>query len=555
MSTTASDGWMRFDSDSIGTACGCAPSGYLQSEVINCSAHSTVRLNFENYYRSFNDSCFVWVGTSSTFTTGTYTVYPVSLNNTLATNSTTANPSYVHMNITAAAAGQSTVYLRFVYYGASGGSYQWNIDDVNMTELDPHDVSAYDGFAWVPDPLTTGSYNSTIVNTPLTFVDSLYPVMFLANYGANSETNVPVTANIYSTTSSTPLYTDNRTYASLVVNSLDSIVQFKSFKPTATGSYFCALSATVTGDADVTNDVDTIAFKVTDTVWQVNQGNTYSGYYLHRASTAPVISYMQGARFDVPSNVTSTDTISGFGVAFGSSSVPTTGTAKVSVQLYSITQDGTGWNYLGTSKARAITAADISSSSSLVWAYFGIDEAATGSLSPFVLQAGNSYAAIVQINGVTTDLLIEATTAQSGTGWAIGYLGQSDSSLNDGSTSFSPTSAATGNPSATPLVRMYFGNVHPLAVTNVNTDNNIGEAFPNPANHIVTVPFTFASTTNVNVTLTNITGQVMATQSVNAVAGQSAKATFSTANLPAGVYMYTVEANGSKTTGRVSVAH
>lgn len=39
-STTAANGWMIFDSDSLGAACGtCAPAGWMQTDAINCAAH------------------------------------------------------------------------------------------------------------------------------------------------------------------------------------------------------------------------------------------------------------------------------------------------------------------------------------------------------------------------------------------------------------------------------------------------------------------------------------------------------------------------------------
>ncbi|MCC6185701.1 MAG: T9SS type A sorting domain-containing protein [Chitinophagaceae bacterium] len=81
------------------------------------------------------------------------------------------------------------------------------------------------------------------------------------------------------------------------------------------------------------------------------------------------------------------------------------------------------------------------------------------------------------------------------------------------------------------------------------------KAFPNPANTELSVPFTVNEKSTVTVSLTNMIGQVVATQSVNANAGQEATATFNTSNLAAGVYLYTVEANGQRVSNRVSVAH
>src|SRR5690606_10379544 len=106
------------------------PTGWLQSPAYDCSSQPTVRLTFENFYRNFYDSCWVWVGTDPAFGTGTYEIFPVLINKNTPVNSSTANPSIVKINITSVAANQPAVYVRFVYTGNAGGSYSWMIDNV-----------------------------------------------------------------------------------------------------------------------------------------------------------------------------------------------------------------------------------------------------------------------------------------------------------------------------------------------------------------------------------------------------------------------------------------
>jgi len=545
-STTASNGWMIFDSDSIGTACGCAPAGWLQSPAYNCTGHLTVRLNFEELYRSFNDSCVVWVSTSSAFTT--YTRYALPLNSGLAANAETANPATIHLNISSVAAGAATVYIRFVYYGASGGSYSWLVDDMSLTELNAHDVAVASSFMWEPEAT---AYSGSIFNTPKVFVDSVYPVTQLSNNGANAETNVVTTAKIYEGTTS--VYSQSNTYPSLPLNAFDTLIQFPGYLPATVGNYTCVFNAPLANDSDLSNNNDTATFAVTDTTWMENQGLITGSYYLHRATTP--ISFMDGVRFDVPTSSVG-DTVSGFGVVFSSSSVPTTGSATVSVQLYSITQGATGWTYVATSQARAITASDISTTSATIWADFRIDPIVSGGVAPFVLQPGTSYAAMIQIKNVSTDLLVDVTAAPNGTG-IFGYFGQSDTSNDDGASSFSPTSIATGDPSIVPLVRMYFGNIpsNHTGVNNISLINTVGTPYPNPANTAVTVPFTLSQDAVATVTLTNMVGQVVKSQNVQATAGQTTRATFSTTDLADGMYIYNVSADGQHSNGRIVVAH
>ncbi|HTN16256.1 MAG TPA: T9SS type A sorting domain-containing protein [Chitinophagaceae bacterium] len=85
---------------------------------------------------------------------------------------------------------------------------------------------------------------------------------------------------------------------------------------------------------------------------------------------------------------------------------------------------------------------------------------------------------------------------------------------------------------------------------------SIVNAFPNPANSTLNVPFTIAEKATVTVRISNMVGQVIATHDMGTVnAGQQGNATFNTSNLANGVYMYTVEANGQRVSNRFSVAH
>ncbi len=90
---------------------------------------------------------------------------------------------------------------------------------------------------------------------------------------------------------------------------------------------------------------------------------------------------------------------------------------------------------------------------------------------------------------------------------------------------------------------------------NVNTTpsvNNV-KAYPNPAGNELQISYALTATQAVTVSLTNVTGQLVAKKDMgNTAAGN---AVFNTSALPAGVYIYTLEANGERTTGHVSIVH
>ena len=87
--------------------------------------------------------------------------------------------------------------------------------------------------------------------------------------------------------------------------------------------------------------------------------------------------------------------------------------------------------------------------------------------------------------------------------------------------------------------------------TNVNMVRSISNVnpYPNPATSQLNVAF--GADTTATVTLTNMVGQVVATQH-----GVTGKATFNVADLAPGMYIYTIETNGAQVaTGHVVVAH
>jgi hypothetical protein len=92
-----------------------------------------------------------------------------------------------------------------------------------------------------------------------------------------------------------------------------------------------------------------------------------------------------------------------------------------------------------------------------------------------------------------------------------------------------------------------------LGVGVVNSSEVVAKVYPNPANNELNVAFDVVSSSNVTVTLTNMVGQVVATENMGNVA--KGTATFSTSSLPAGAYIYSINADGKRKTGRVAIAH
>lgn len=93
-----------------------------------------------------------------------------------------------------------------------------------------------------------------------------------------------------------------------------------------------------------------------------------------------------------------------------------------------------------------------------------------------------------------------------------------------------------------------------LGIENDNIVNDV-RAYPNPANTELNIPFTSKIKANVSVSLKNMLGQTVATQSIEASAGQANNARINTSQLPSGIYFYNIEAGGQRKTGSVSINH
>lgn len=91
-------------------------------------------------------------------------------------------------------------------------------------------------------------------------------------------------------------------------------------------------------------------------------------------------------------------------------------------------------------------------------------------------------------------------------------------------------------------------------VGNISNTANIGMPYPNPATNSVALPVEMKEAAAVKATLSNMMGQVVATQDLGKLsARQHMNITFSTAGLADGIYLITVEANGNQITRRVAV--
>ena len=93
----------------------------------------------------------------------------------------------------------------------------------------------------------------------------------------------------------------------------------------------------------------------------------------------------------------------------------------------------------------------------------------------------------------------------------------------------------------------------PIGVSEKVLPSLIGDAAPNPANGTVTVAYTLLNSSTVALTLTDLSGKVIATQNEGSKNAGVNKLTFDVSSLDAGVYFYSVSINGATATKKLVV--
>jgi len=188
IASTSGGNFALFDSDVL--CSGNQVADLTTANAINLTGHSTVMLQFEQYYRRYYDSTFVFVSTNGTDWT------KFSVNAGLAVNGSTANPNVTSINISAAiAANPSNVKIRFQFYSPSGmaGGYEgcgyaWMVDDVKIIDALTNDVELTSVYG---DILGTSSY----AVIPLSQAVNYDIVGIAVNNGSAAQTNVTLHAD------------------------------------------------------------------------------------------------------------------------------------------------------------------------------------------------------------------------------------------------------------------------------------------------------------------------------------------------------------------------
>lgn len=271
-STTAANGFVMFDSD---VNCSGEQDAWLITPSINASTKTEVYLQFQTFYRSFNDRPQIRVGTNlnNLSTWATFEVFPGITANAFGgaiEGNQALNPQLITLDISEFAAGQATVYVAFQFLSttdtpnggnAPGCAYAWQVDDMILTDINPrpdNDMRVNAFFAVAPNAVTPAS--------------QVEPIGFLADIANVGNLDQPSSKLKLTITNGLDevVFQDSLTYGLITSDSTAENVLFENeFLPDAvedvyTGVYEISFA---TEDEVPGNNEQSFVFVVSDTLY------------------------------------------------------------------------------------------------------------------------------------------------------------------------------------------------------------------------------------------------------------------------------------------------
>lgn len=266
-SPTTANGFVIFDSDwmdnngNAGTmGLGVFPSphrGLLVSPIINLAGQPFVNLEFYQYYRRFAGpagsqavpATYVLFSTDS----GATWSDTLTVNNAIAVNGATTNPSIVRVNVSSFIGNSPNVRIAFLF---SGQYYVWMLDDVKLLEVPDNDL-AIATTVMLPDTAIGRTLEYGILpiqnKTPLTFQARV------RNNGKVAQPNVRLNVTVADTLNNTFFTGISAQVASLPAFT-DTLLTITTNYPATDLSFMRINYATLSDSTDVT-PADNIAIR------------------------------------------------------------------------------------------------------------------------------------------------------------------------------------------------------------------------------------------------------------------------------------------------------
>ncbi|MBN2681965.1 MAG: T9SS type A sorting domain-containing protein [Bacteroidales bacterium] len=509
-STTGGNGFMIYNAATFSGGTMPAHDAHFTTTAIDCSTAASVVLKFEQRFR--------WCCTGAAFLVqvstddfANFNEYDVTYDQ--AGNAVTADPMFVEINISDVAANNANVKIRFRWTTAS--HYYWMIDDIELKtaydhELRVEDVKIHWGYL-------NGGYFGQIPMEQL-MAANFDAVVF--NNGINDETNTTFAVDI-----NEAWWEGSTVYGTLNTLTRDTIT-VNDFVPDVDNpmdyvAAYYVYSDFVDDNPD--NNYDTIRFSTT--------ANTYARDYERTRETWPG-AYQDGADGDMMGcnyYLPNDDTVYSLSVYVSNRSNP--GTTLIA-KIYD--EDG---NEILASEEYDIPSAIADNGGWVTLDFVDL----TG--EDLFLAGGDgstlpTYTAGVQIYFGGDTLMIGAD------GNSFHYFNIA-SAMYAGGTWYFIT--------LIPQTRLNFSEDVYIGTENVNNILS-SSIYPNPVNDFATLSFNLKETSNVNIEVYDMAGKLVMNKNLGSRLFGNNNVVMDVTDMESGIYFYTVNANGYKTTNKMVIA-
>jgi hypothetical protein len=510
-STTAANGYALFDSDL--DCSGNQITSLTMSGSADCSTYPGVILEFQQQYRRFDDSTFVFVSNDNGTT---WVKYPV--NETLGNNdASTSTAEVVKVNITPTAGGQANVKVRFQFWSPTGSAaapgcaYSWMVDDVKL--ITPPDYELLMTNLFHGDPFLDWEYGTY----PLSQVDSVTVLAIVRNEGALAQT---ATVNYTITRAGTTVNSGSSAEFTIQPFTNDTIAIETAYTADATGNYSVAASVTSANqDIEPSNNAGTSSFVVSNYVY--SGLTTLTGTVAYTYSGAATLTEWNPCKITNRYSIKNDVDVKAIDIAVSSASTDNT---DLVIELF---------DDADLTTALSIGDFSISATHPTTAQYF------TVLIDQQTLLAGGLYVASMGNEATDKRFLF------------YGVAGDDDNST------------IVQLPDENGVLTWYLSDL--TAAVNLNFEQNIGianpsapamnmEVYPNPASNQISWNIKTQEASNVSVSLIDINGKVVFNKSINGkiVAYND---TLSLVDFANGVYTLQVTTNKGTSSQKVVVAH
>jgi hypothetical protein len=501
----ASNGFMLFDADSSNFP--ISPNyldraGDLISPSIDLSSENAVALTFESNFRFCCSAIFLTASVSNDGGSS-WTDFPVD--NGLAVNAASPNPDMININISAVAANQANVQLKFSFSGAS--HYYWIVDNIQLFAPLAHDLT-----------LTSVNYDMNIEYSmfPLNQVSSMEFVGYMSNQGASTETNVTLDVDVSGT--STSVHTATGILNSLPSTNSDSIATGPTFTPSIVDDYTITYDLSMDSvDLSPLDNQSTQVFKVTDTVYARDDNSGGGNLWNGDDGSGNTTGYEMGPYYDIEAD----DIMTSITVFIGAST-------DIGTLFYGVVylDDGANFIYQDQTIDFTVTAAMVGSEVTLQLP------------TPINVSAGESYLTCIgHYGGVDAMYIQSGGTAPAQTIFILS---------SDDNVWYYMTSI--------PMIRANFNTFIGLDESTNDDGTILGQNYPNPTTGNTTIGYEISSSAQVSLEVFDITGKVvMNVNEGTKVAGKHI-ISMDVNDLSAGAYNYTLVVDGQRITRTMMIS-